>query len=123
MSWQVTYIVTPQATQNVRDHFTCDTLQGAELEDSGTDATAGSHWEKRVYDNELRARVCGVCVSVGRRRYMTGSSDYNPRFSNITMGLVCFLYWCVTCTYDHVARSCKTVGGTKSTTATQTRSR
>jgi leishmanolysin len=50
-------------------HFGCDTLDGAEIEDAGGDGTAGSHWEKRVFFNE----------------FMTGSASSDPVFSNLTV--------------------------------------
>ena len=38
-----------QHKEEVRKHFNCSTLEGAELEDQGSSGTAGSHWEKRVF--------------------------------------------------------------------------
>lgn len=50
-------IVTPRVREEVRRHFECDDLEGAELEDQGEDGTALTHWEKRVFEvriyNEL----------------------------------------------------------------------
>ena len=36
----------------VRKHFGCDKLSGAELEDQGEEGTALTHWEKRLFENE-----------------------------------------------------------------------
>lgn len=47
---QVTSVVTPRVTSAVREHFQCNTLAGAELEDDGGDGTAGSHWEQRLFE-------------------------------------------------------------------------
>ncbi|CAH2221457.1 jg3732 [Pararge aegeria aegeria] len=47
----------------VRDHFNCSELEGAELEDQGGDGTALTHWEKRVFEGErpplLPPMLCG----------------------------------------------------------------
>eukprot|EP01137_Pigoraptor_chileana_P010386 Opistho-2@59929 len=48
----VTKIVTPTVLSEVRSHFGCDGLNGAELEDGGGAGTAGSHWEQRVFYSE-----------------------------------------------------------------------
>lgn len=42
--------VTPRVVQEVRDHFGCDQLEGAELEDQGGEGTALTHWEKRILE-------------------------------------------------------------------------
>ena len=34
----------------VRKHFNCSTLEGAELEDQGEIGTKLTHWEKRVFE-------------------------------------------------------------------------
>ena len=40
--------------EEVRRHFNCSTLEGAELEDQGVHGTALTHWEKRVFEvNQL----------------------------------------------------------------------
>ncbi len=43
-------MVTPRVVQEVRQHFNCPQLEGAELEDQGEDGTAITHWEKRVFE-------------------------------------------------------------------------
>ena len=35
--------------REVRDHFNCSTLVGAELENQGGVGVAGVHWENRVF--------------------------------------------------------------------------
>jgi leishmanolysin-like peptidase len=67
----ITYIKTPKVLEKARAHFGCPTLPGVELEDAGSSGTAGSHWEKRLFNNE----------------YMTGSSAFDPVYSDITMAL------------------------------------
>ena len=42
-------LVTPRVVREVRSHFGCPTLEGAELEDQGGDGTALTHWEKRIF--------------------------------------------------------------------------
>lgn len=43
-------MVTPRVVEEVRQHFNCSSLEGAELEDQGEDGTALTHWEKRVFE-------------------------------------------------------------------------
>ncbi|XP_034944355.1 leishmanolysin-like peptidase [Chelonus insularis] len=65
-------IVTPKVRKEVREHFKCPALEGAELEDQGEDGTALTHWEKRVFENEA----------------MTGTHTQNPVYSRITLALM-----------------------------------
>lgn len=44
-----TIMATPNVKKFVRDHFACEDLEGAELEDYGTNITAGAHWEERLF--------------------------------------------------------------------------
>lgn len=50
---EVQLMVTPRVVQEVRSHFNCSTLEGAELEDQGEEGTALTHWEKRVFEVSL----------------------------------------------------------------------
>ncbi|KAK7485081.1 hypothetical protein BaRGS_00023720 [Batillaria attramentaria] len=68
----VSLIVTPKVREEVRQHFNCPTLEGAELEDQGIDGTAITHWEKRVFENEA----------------MTGTYTQNSVISRITLALM-----------------------------------
>uniref|UniRef100_A0AAG5CW60 Leishmanolysin-like peptidase n=1 Tax=Anopheles atroparvus TaxID=41427 RepID=A0AAG5CW60_ANOAO len=64
--------VTPRVVKEVRDHFGCQKLEGAELEDQGGEGTALTHWEKRVLENEA----------------MTGTHTQSSAFSRITLALM-----------------------------------
>ena len=44
---------TPRVTQAARRQFKCPTLGGAELEDEGDAGSRGSHWEKRLFREEI----------------------------------------------------------------------
>lgn len=69
----VDVMVTPRVVEEVRNHFGCPTLLGAELEDQGGEGTALTHWEKRVFQNEA----------------MTGTvHTKNPVYSRITFALL-----------------------------------
>ncbi|VDO35065.1 unnamed protein product [Haemonchus placei] len=46
-------IVTPKVREEVRRHFNCSTLEGAELENQGGRGTVGAHWEKRIFEVKL----------------------------------------------------------------------
>ncbi|XP_012548294.1 leishmanolysin-like peptidase isoform X1 [Bombyx mori] len=65
-------MVTPRVVKEVREHFNCSELEGAELEDQGGDGTAMTHWEKRVFENEA----------------MTGTHTQNSVFSRITLAMM-----------------------------------
>lgn len=65
-------ISTPNVINEVRDHFNCSLLEGAELENQGEDGTALTHWEKRLFENEA----------------MTGTHTQNPVYSRITLALM-----------------------------------
>nr|CAD7426541.1 unnamed protein product [Timema monikensis] len=69
---EVTMMVTPKVLEEVRRHFNCPVLEGAELEDQGEEGTALTHWEKRVFENEA----------------MTGTHTQNPVYSRITLALM-----------------------------------
>jgi hypothetical protein len=47
---EVQMMVTPRVVEEVRSHFGCRDLEGAELEDQGEEGTALTHWEKRVFE-------------------------------------------------------------------------
>jgi len=68
----VTMIVTPKVVDEVRKHFNCNLLEGAELEDQGEIGTKLTHWEKRVFENEA----------------MTGTYTQNSVFSRITFAFL-----------------------------------
>ena len=65
-------IVTPRVKREVRKHFKCPSLQGAELENQGGVGTEYTHWEKRLFENEA----------------MTGTYTQDPVFSKITFALM-----------------------------------
>lgn len=58
----VDMMVTPRVVREVRNHFGCDELEGAELEDQGGEGTALTHWEKRI----LEVSACKECLSVNK---------------------------------------------------------
>ncbi|XP_062536228.1 leishmanolysin-like peptidase isoform X2 [Armigeres subalbatus] len=72
ISRTIDMMVTPRVSKEVRDHFSCQKLEGAELEDQGGEGTALTHWEKRVLENEA----------------MTGTHTQSSAFSRITLALM-----------------------------------
>jgi hypothetical protein len=56
-------IVTPRVRAEVRAHFGCRDLEGAELEDQGENGTALTHWEKRVFEVSQRP-TCFLRISL-----------------------------------------------------------
>lgn len=65
-------VVTPTVVREVRKHFNCSTLEGAELEDQGSDGTSMTHWEKRLFENEA----------------MTGTHTQNSVYSRLTLAVL-----------------------------------
>lgn len=76
---EVHLIVTPTVVREVRKHFNCTTLEGAELEDQGSDGTSMTHWEKRLFENEA----------------MTGTHTQNSIYSRITLAVLQDTGWYV----------------------------
>ncbi|PIO69039.1 hypothetical protein TELCIR_09154, partial [Teladorsagia circumcincta] len=74
MEHDVFVVVTPKVREEARRHFNCSTLEGAELENHGGIGSAGSHWEKRLFeimcevDAEADARMLVKRVGVMRKR-------------------------------------------------------
>ncbi|CAF1298982.1 unnamed protein product [Rotaria sordida] len=65
-------LVTPKVQAIVREHFSCSTLEGAELENQGSIGTALTHWEKRLFEHEI----------------MTGTYTQESVISNLTLALL-----------------------------------
>uniref|UniRef100_A0A7I4YYE7 Leishmanolysin-like peptidase n=1 Tax=Haemonchus contortus TaxID=6289 RepID=A0A7I4YYE7_HAECO len=59
-------IVTPKVREEVRRHFNCSTLEGAELENQGGRGTVGAHWEKRIFENEAMSGVATQVYALSR---------------------------------------------------------
>lgn len=79
VSRTVSMIITKRVRDEVRAHFNCSELEGAELEDQGGDGTALTHWEKRVFEHEA----------------MTGTHTHNPVISRVTLALMHDTGWYV----------------------------
>eukprot|EP01024_Parvocaulis_polyphysoides_P053029 TRINITY_DN52706_c0_g1_i1.p1 TRINITY_DN52706_c0_g1~~TRINITY_DN52706_c0_g1_i1.p1 ORF type:complete len:261 (-),score=42.51 TRINITY_DN52706_c0_g1_i1:1-783(-) len=47
------FITSPKALAAAKEIFGCDSLTSAPLEDEGGEGTAGSHWEKAIFNREL----------------------------------------------------------------------
>lgn len=50
-------IISPKVAEKTQEHFACDSVIGAELEDEGGAGTAGNHWETRLF-NVRNFEVC-----------------------------------------------------------------
>jgi leishmanolysin len=59
----VTMVATPTVVAYVRQFTGCATLQGAEIEDEGGSGSSGSHWERKLYYDEIMCAVVGTKVS------------------------------------------------------------
>jgi len=67
-----TVLATPVLTQRLRNFFGCSSLSGAYMENSGSSATAGSHFERRQFVFE----------------YMSSGLVYSQRISQFTLALL-----------------------------------
>lgn len=76
---EVHMMVTPTVVREVRRHFNCSSLEGAELEDQGSDGTSMTHWEKRLFENEA----------------MTGTHTQNSVYSRLTLAALQDTGWYV----------------------------
>jgi len=64
---------TSEVLTKARAHFDCSTLDGVELENQGSSANWGSHWEKRIFGDELMVAQA--------------TSSYTP-LSDVTLALL-----------------------------------
>ena len=56
----VTKIRSPNVLLHARSAFNCDTLDGVELESSGGTGTVGSHWDKRIMNDDFMVADASV---------------------------------------------------------------
>jgi len=49
----VTVLNLSPLTTRIRSHFNCATIEGAYLENEGGSGSAGSHFERRIFYNEV----------------------------------------------------------------------
>ncbi|RCN31673.1 Leishmanolysin [Ancylostoma caninum] len=63
---EVVMMVTPKVREEARNFFNCPDLEGAEIESQGGLGTAGSHWEKRVFENEAMTGVTTQVYALSR---------------------------------------------------------
>jgi len=81
---------TPTVLAEARAHFSCNTLEGAELENQDTTmcAITGSHWEQRVFSGELMApyHLSSINVYVSRvtLALFQDSGWYQVNMNNLT---------------------------------------
>ncbi|KAK6050041.1 hypothetical protein COOONC_12454 [Cooperia oncophora] len=66
MKHDVYMVVTPKVREEARRFLNCSTIEGAELENQGGGGTAGSHWEKRVFENEAMTGIATQVYALSR---------------------------------------------------------
>uniref|UniRef100_A0A7I4YN48 Leishmanolysin-like peptidase n=1 Tax=Haemonchus contortus TaxID=6289 RepID=A0A7I4YN48_HAECO len=66
MKHDVYMITTPKVREEARRHFNCSTLEGAEVESQGLPGTIFSHWEKRVFEDELMSGTYTQVAAMSR---------------------------------------------------------
>ena len=50
---KITVLNLPPLTERIRTHFNCSTAEGAYLENEGGPLSADSHFERRIFYNEV----------------------------------------------------------------------
>jgi leishmanolysin len=60
----VRVVTSPNVVMAVRQFTGCAELDGAEVEDEGTSGSAGSHWERKLYKDDLMCAVVGSRMSI-----------------------------------------------------------
>jgi len=98
-------MVTPRVVEEVRRHFNCPTLEGAELEDQGGDGTSFTHWEKRIFQNEAMTGTVHTAKPVYTRLTLALLEDsgwYIPDYSKAQE-----LSWGKGAGCDFATKSCK----------------
>jgi hypothetical protein len=73
----------PSLTEKVRNHFGCSTLKGAVLENDGSAATAGSHFERKlfVYDAMTSGVIHGRKITQFNLGMLEASGWYDVDYS------------------------------------------
>lgn len=91
-----TFINSPRVQREVRNHFGCSTAIGAEVEDQGGSGTAGSHFEKRIYQQNVMSGISTTVAAYPSRMLLaffedTGHyiADYSS-IENFTLGHITF---------------------------------
>jgi hypothetical protein len=125
----ISRFIHPTILKRAREHFGCETIAGADLEDGGGSGTTGSHWEKRVFNTEYMTGTINTFPVIS---YMTGAffeatGYYSVQYSKMSplnwgRGLGCSFYtgscgsWTApgyvcpssiseaSCTFDRMAR-------------------
>jgi len=101
----VSVLVTPRVVEEVRRHFDCPTLEGAELEDQGGDGTALTHWEKRLFQNEAMTGTVHTAKPVYTRLTFALMEDTGWYIPNYDMAQD--ISWGLGSGCDFATKSCK----------------
>ena len=108
MTRSVSLMVTPKVVEEVRRHFNCEKLEGAELEDQGGDGTALTHWEKRIFQNEAMTGTVHTKNPLYSRltfALLEDSGWYLPNYelvSIINIGIICLIFFFLSIRATHM---------------------
>lgn len=83
--YDVNFLATPMVLEEVRRHFGCATLEGAEIENGGGSGTAGSHWEKTRFGLEYMVGSASGAGAVHSRLTLALLGDtgwYTPNMTS-----------------------------------------
>ena len=58
----ISILTIPSLTNRLRTYFNCPTVEGAYLENQGSIGSAGSHFERRIFYNEVTQ--LNLCISI-----------------------------------------------------------
>lgn len=76
------FISSPRVVREVRAFFNCSTAIGGEIEDQGGSGTAGSHWEKRIYQQHAMAGIGSTIAASPSRMLLAYFEDYGHYVAN-----------------------------------------
>jgi hypothetical protein len=85
MDREVQMMVTPRVVEEVRSHFGCRDLEGAELEDQGEEGTALTHWEKRVFEASSDWSATAHLEECVAQEGLFAQTDQLPTRNNVSL--------------------------------------
>ncbi|KAF7260775.1 hypothetical protein EG68_01871 [Paragonimus skrjabini miyazakii] len=100
---KIKVLKTPMLLETAREHFNCPTLDGVDLENQGSEFTAGAHFEKRLVMNEL---MSGSITGRSVVSKLTLAFFYDSGWYDVDMSQAEPLTWGRNLGCDFVLKSC-----------------
>lgn len=106
----ITKLVTPAALKKAREFFGCPNLNGVELEDQGGQGTAGSHWEKRILNQDFMTGV-GVYGDYAAKSAVTLAAMEDSGWYRANYSAAETLYWGAGAGCEFTTEACLSLPG------------